>query len=84
MTKKVFVEKRVESGLLGVFFEGKCIGTYHNIFSPEIQQYSGNENDIYDVDLASEFMRTKTDKELEIDRGWSTKEQQWFRIIAKR
>jgi len=81
--KKVFVEKLVESGLLGVFFDGKFMGTYHNIFHPEFSQYSGIEGTLYDSELASEFMRTKTDKKLEIERGFSTKEQQWFRITAK-
>lgn len=77
-----FEEKILPSGANGVFVGGKLLGTYCDVLGGRFEQFS-NEGQLFDVELAKEFMKTKTDKELVVDRGWSTSTQAWFKIIAR-
>ena len=58
------------------------MGQFINIkgYPKTFSQYSGHDNQIFDIELSKMFMKTQTKNELKVRRGWATKNQSWFEI----
>lgn len=61
-----FTEKENWNGFIAVYYKDKFIGQYSELCR-NFSQVSGNENQIFSKDLATEYLATKTNEELKVE-----------------
>lgn len=64
--KNKFIEKENWNGCIAVYCNDKFIGQYSKLCR-NFSQISGNENQIFSKDLATEYLETKTNEKLKIE-----------------